>query len=142
MENNDATKSSDNDSWLTVSDWFSFLISESNKGMSHSYAFGALIVASVAIVASITVAIEIDEVWTAVVFYIVVLLVLAFIFWLSRVMLSGILTKRAAVAEMILNRIISGDLKTEQAIRLEWQAECGNKEQVENKDNIANNGRP
>ena len=113
MARKEADKTVKNESCLKVSDWVTFLASEKHGMISHIVSFGAFLVAIVALMLVTS-------------GYIVVVIasgVIAFgcVGWAYfRVLIP--LQQRGKLADGILGRIMSGELKDESSIRKEWEA--------------------
>ncbi len=100
-------------SWLTVSDWVTFLASEKQGTTSSFLGVAAVLVALVALVYSTG-----SQGWiVSVVITVVVVGLLAFVNF--RVFCP--LRKRSERAEKIFDRILSGDLRYEKDIRKAWE---------------------
>lgn len=113
MNKNDTGKTVKNEAWLTVSDWVTFLTSEKYGIMSNVLNFGMLVVALIAVVLSTE-----TNTWTWV--------IASWIF--SCALLVYVLfkvfrpfEKQGKLAQDILDRVMSGELKNESSIRKEWE---------------------
>jgi len=100
------------ESWLTVSDWVTFLSNEKHGIISSFLSFCAVFVALIAIVLSTR-----NNNWTqSLGTSVFVLALTAFVFF----KVFRPLRRGATRAEKILNRILSGELRKEKDIRKAW----------------------
>lgn len=112
MDKNDTDKTVENESCLKVSDWITFLTSESNSMLSNVVSFGAFLVAIIAILL-----VGGENSVIAISGGIVALGCVGFAYF--RVLKP--LGQRGKLAGEIVERVMSGKLKTESSIREEWE---------------------
>lgn len=103
----------EDESWLTVSDWVTFLTSEKYGIMSNVLNFSAVFVALIAILFSIRTGSSMQVIANVVVAF--ALLAYAF-FKVFRPF-----EKRGKLAEKTLASIMSGKLRSEESIRKAWE---------------------
>ncbi len=113
MDNRNTGKTGRDKSWLTVSDWVTFLSNEKHGISSSFLSFCAVFVALIAIVLSTRNNNWIQSLGTSV-------FVLALTAWVFCKVFKP-LRRRATDARKILNRILSGELIQEEDIRKAWE---------------------
>jgi hypothetical protein len=115
MNKNDKDKTVENESCLKVSDWVTFLTSEKQGTISTVVGFGALLVALVVIVLSAKASTTMQVIENGIMALVLVAYAIVLVF--------RPFGKQGEVAEKILNKIMSGDLKDESTIRQEWKGQ-------------------
>lgn len=114
MDKNSREKPGENESWLTVSDWITFLSSEKYGIMSNTLSFAALLVVLIGMILLT----KAGTTWQIIGNGIFVFSILAFAY----VRVFRPFEKRGKLAEKILKDVISGILRSEVSIRKAWEA--------------------
>ena len=115
MDKNSREKPGENESWLTVSDWITFLSSEKYGIMSNTLSFAVLLVALIGMILLTKAG---TTTWQIIGNGIFVFSILAFAY----VRVFRPFEKRGKLAEKILKDVISGTLISEASIRKAWEA--------------------
>jgi len=115
VDRNNTEKPREDESWLTVSDWVTFLTSEKYGIISSVLNLAMLFVALIAIVLSTRTATTIQAIGN----WVFSFGLLVFIY----VRVFSPFEKRGRVAEKILKDVMFGTLKSEASIRKAWEKE-------------------
>lgn len=117
MSKNATDKTAENESCLKVSDWVTFLTSEKQGTMSTIVNFGMLLVALIGIIFATKTNSPMEGIGYGILAFALITYVWIWVF--------APFQKHARLAEKILKKIMSGDLKNESSIREEWKREQG-----------------
>lgn len=100
------------ESYLTVSDWVNYLTSEKFGIMGTVLNFGAVLIALVALIYSTST----NTLWSSITNGIVVLALMGYL--LMKIFRP--FERRGKLAERVLTKVMSGELKSEESIRKAW----------------------
>ena len=115
MNKNDTGETVENESCLKVSDWVTFLTSEKQGTINTMVSFGMLLVALISMLFST----RTNTTMQGIGYGILAFALLTYV-W---IVVFAPFQKQTRVAEKILKKIMSGDLKSESSIREEWKRE-------------------